>query len=243
MATIDARIRELLAAHAPSAAWRDRAAALGSTTTRRAVFQQHQLLRRLRDLDEGWLDKAGNQRVDDAFPGLRGVAIARTIQLELHDQEVLDESGPYSDFDPLNSVPFASIPFMDIWYSLVCLPGEPLARWPVVQCDPSAGDESVKTVAVGFEHFIHEWMCRDGPEFASPLAEQPDAIALEVIGVMHAVFRISVADARAALGLQRARMTDDAGIPVPRELGPYFPPERLRVLDRLAVLPPIERAE
>ncbi|MDX2146804.1 MAG: hypothetical protein SFZ23_04715 [Planctomycetota bacterium] len=238
MATITARIRELLAAHpshAPS--WRERALQLAASTTSRVVFEKHPLLKRLRELDEGWLDKAVGVRLDAIYPALAGVQFASAIDLELVDDEGLDQSGPFSDFDPLNSAIFASVPFESTWFSLVCLPGEAMTRWPVVMCDPSAGDDSVATVAVNVEHFLHQWMCRDGPTHLSPVASAPEHAAGDIIRVMAAAFRVNEGEATALLEYARDESAGKTRGSLPAAFAPYVDPAKLRALDRLA-LPP-----
>lgn len=225
------RIRQLLDSQRPTADWRRRSVDLAGRTTRGSILEAHPLLRTLRDLDQGWLDRSNGLRVAKIFPALDGVAIATAIELELSAEDELGLTGPAADFDPLNSVQFANIPFMSVWYSLVSLPDEPIERWPVVQCDPSAGDDSEHVVAVDVEHFIHQWMCRDGPEYLSPLADVPDPAAAEIIRLMGLVFGISVGDATEALRLQRAEADATPG------LAPYVPHEDLHELDQFLVLP------
>lgn len=238
MATIAGRIRELLASHPGDAAWREQAAKLGKATSSRTIFAQHPLLRRLMDLRAGWLDRSRAVRVADAHPRLAGADVVLLLELELADEEQLDESGPVSDFDPLNSVLMASVPMMSVWYSLVCLPGEAVTDWPVVECDPSAGDDAVRTVAVNVEHFVHQLMCRSGPHSACPLVDAPEEVAADVLRLMGTAFGISVRDARAVLAAERRARgmpaRDAAGAAVP---GPYVDAALLRQLDRLAVLP------
>lgn len=233
MATITDRIHALLAAHPVDAEWRRRAVELANATTPRAAFEQHPMLKRLRELDEGWLDKPRGVRLEQVYPALAGLELVKSIELELADEATLDGTGPFSDFDPLNSVYLASIPYQSIWYSLVCLPGESITRWPVIQCDPSAGDESEITVAVNVEHFIHQWMCREGPYFLSPLAEAPEDVAAEIIRVMGAVFRINTKEAAEAL----RRTRDDGDSSDEPSMAPYVDAETLRRLDRLMVKP------
>jgi len=233
VATITERIHALLAAHRVDAEWRHRAVELANATTPRAAFEQHPMLKRLRELDEGWLDKPRGIRLETMYPSLAGLELAKSIELELADEDTLDGTGPFSDFDPLNSVYLASIPYQSIWYSLVCLPGEPITRWPVIQCDPSAGDDSEITVAVNFEHFIHQWMCRDGPYFLSPLAEAAEDVAAEIIRAMGAVFRINTKEASNALRHTR-NGSDSSDEP---SLAPYVDAQTLRRLDTLMVKP------
>lgn len=236
MASIEDRVRELLRAHRADQEWRDRAEQLGASTTTRAIYEREPLLRRLWELGNGWLDRTSNTRVQDIYTSLRDVNVANALELEFVDDENLDDAGPHSDFDPLNSVIFASVPSMSIWYSLVCLPGETMDRWPVLQCDPAAGDDSVMTVAANMRHFIHQLMCRDGPHYSSPLISEPEHVAAEIIRLMSAVFRINAQEATELLAQQRCLRglaVSKPGSGEPRK--PYVDPAVLRQLDRLAV--------
>jgi hypothetical protein len=237
MATITQRINELLAAHSVDEAWMRRAVELGTMTTSRVIFEQHPLLKKLRELDEGWLDKSRGVRLHSLYPALAGIDFANTLQLELCEEDVLDQSGPVSDFDPLNSVHFAGVPGEDLWYSLLCLPTEPVTRWPVIQCDPTGGNDSEITVAISLEHFLHQWMCRDGPYVLSPLTDTPDTIATDIVNVMGAVFRINIKEATTALHHSRHPDYKFHRTPTPPHLQPYIDEITLRQLDRLMIKP------
>lgn len=224
------RVAELLRAHPADDHWQRRAVDLAERTTRGSLYQLHPALRRLHELQQGWLHKPRNLRLADRYPALADVALDESINLELNTDNILDQPGPESDFDPRNSVPFASVLHESVWFSLLCLPDEPIERWPVIECEP-AGPVNVVPVALDADHFIHQWMCRDGPYTLSPLrSAEPDA-AGDIIRVMHHAFGIHAADARLALKLG----LDDATAPA--RLQPYVPDSILAPLLALAVLP------
>lgn len=238
MASIEDRVRDLLKMHRIDEKWQDKAERLGASTTTRSLYEGEPILRRLRDLADGWLVRSSNTRVLDVYGSLQGLNVLDALELELVDDDNLDEAGPYSDFDPLNSVIVASVPCMSIWYSLLCLPGESLDRWPVVQCDPAAGDDAVMTVAVNVKHFIHQLMCREGPHYSSPLVMLPEHSAADIIRLMNTMFQINLSEATELLAARRRSRGLSVSGPVTGEaLKPYVDPEVLRQLDRLAVLP------
>ncbi|HLP83805.1 MAG TPA: hypothetical protein VK157_05605 [Phycisphaerales bacterium] len=232
MQTAVQRIDELLARHTGDAAWAKRSVEIAARMPYCSLIEQHPHLRRLRELDEGWLDKAKGVRVDSIYPELEDVAFAESIELELAKPDATPSAGPYADFDPRNAVFFANIPFMSVWFSLIALPDEPVIRWPVVQCDPSTDDTGVKFVAVNVLHFIHQWMCREGPDMSSPIEDVDEPAAGAIVSVMHAVFSINKREALALREFDRAR-GDRTFPPVPPALRAYVDDA---TLDRLRPL-------
>jgi hypothetical protein len=232
--TIDAarqRVAELVAMKRARPNWREESVALAMRTTRGDLYSNHPSLRRLRTLDRGYLDVAGQTPLRDRFPSLAQLGFAETINLELNDDDVLDQVGPESDFDPLNSIPFASVRYESVWFSLLCIPALPLTHWPVVQCEPS-GTENVVPIAIDVQHFMHDWICRDGRYCLSPLKDVDDAVADAVIAVASEAF---ACDPRLA---RLARRLDLENAEPPFELRPTVPEEVLAPLSEWCVLPP-----
>ena len=228
--SIRAAVSRLLDEITVNDAWIDASTALAARITRIRLRELHPLIRRLHEVDEGWIDRDRGLRVADRYPALRTEEICTAWDLLLNDAEVMDEVGPESDFDPLNALPFAFIDGVDIWYSVLTLPDVDPVRWPVVECMPM-DDESVTVGAVDVEHFMHQWFCRDGPYSLSPVRADSEPEADQAIDLAAEVFGIDAAEARALWRADRSRAEP------PPELAPYVEDEVLEPLLRLAVLP------
>lgn len=227
------RVAELVGAVAASTDWHDRSVELAEAMSRGMVVDSHPSLRRLADLIEGWFDRAAGVRVESKWPALEDGDLADAIAARPPDEDERDDAGPESDFDPENGIPFAFVPEEDRWYSVIALPDDPIDRWPVVECDPAAGDDAVQFVAIDVDHWLADRLVREGGLPRSPLAAAAidDEVAAAVIACMAEAFGIDAAAAK------RSRELDRAGRLDAPDFEPGVSEDDLAPLERLLVLP------
>lgn len=199
--------------------WRHEAAALGGRTARADIIARHPDIARLYALVE---------RPDADRPApLRGVDLAELVGLAVVDRDFRSDRGPDSDFDPANSVPFCWVDGESIWYSVLTLPGTPVERWPVVECEP-AGRDNVVPVALSVADFLHDWFVADGPYGLSPLKNVADDRIDALLSMLSEHLAVDPRAARRALDADRA----DAD---PARFAPRARPAELTILRALVV--------
>lgn len=221
-------VATLLRENAVSDGWRANAAALGLRTTRGQIIQSHPVINRLYRLAAGWADDARTIPLAATRPTLRGIDLAALMNFDLNTEDTFHLAGPDSDFDPANSVPFAWAASESIWYSVLTLPGTPMARWPVVQCEPS-GNNNVVPIALDVAGFIRDWFGGAGPYTLGPSSSAPEDQAHALID---ALAQDRLINPKAARRADAAARQDKVEVP---GLKPAVDPDLLRPLRSLVV--------
>jgi len=153
---VRARVDALRSVCFSDAAWQERAVEVAEMTSVEDLFAGNPVLGRMRDIWDGWWDRAAGVRLSDRWPLLDGVDFDDVYGLELAEADADEMGGAISDYDPLNGVCFADVGVDSVFYTAIALPNVPMSAWPIFVCEPS-GKENVEPDAMDAEHFAHEW--------------------------------------------------------------------------------------
>lgn len=152
-------IEAVLGVHPGDEAWRRASIERTHALTHADLHTEHPVLSTLIELDRAWHNSGDAARFEHIH-GHDTTSLLQAIGLGMRDDDEYWSHGASSDFDPLNATEALAVDGESTWFSLVSLPGDACAKWPVVWCEPM-GDENVCFCALDLEDFLIHHLCEE----------------------------------------------------------------------------------